>query len=82
MQINEVAHRTLDDAHGLGGCARSLTADARLLGARPELVSTAAPAPITAIEEQHGFDDDGGMNGESFSTAVALPHLVHGKIAV
>jgi acyl carrier protein len=77
----EVA-RVLDEALGLGGRAMRFDAETPLLGAIPELDSTAVAMLIASLEEQ--FDivvQDGEISGETFATLGSLASYVERKRA-
>jgi acyl carrier protein len=75
---------TLDDVRailietlGIADRADSLTADAALLGAVPELDSLAVVEVMTSIEERFGFQiDDDDFSGEIFETVGSLAKFV------
>ena len=62
---------------GIGDRADTLTADAALLGAVPELDSLAVVEVMTSIEERFGFQiDDESFSGEVFETVGNLAQFV------
>ena len=81
MQLNAA---TLDEVRvilietlGIADRADTLTADAALLGAVPELDSLAVVEVMTSIEERFGFQiDDESFSGEVFETVGNLAQFV------
>ena len=62
---------------GIADRADTLTADAALLGAVPELDSLAVVEVMTSIEERFGFQiDDESFSGEVFETVGNLAQFV------
>ena len=62
---------------GIADRADTLTADAALLGAVPELDSLAVVEVMTAIEERFGFQiDEESFSGEVFETVGNLAQFV------
>ena len=62
---------------GIDDRADTLTADAALLGAVPELDSLAVVEVMTSIEERFGFQiDDESFSGEVFETVGNLAQFV------
>ena len=74
--------RILDEVLSLNGRAATMTRDAPLLGAIPELDSMAVVAVITTLEDRFGItvaDDE--LDGSSFATVGALTDFVASKVA-
>jgi acyl carrier protein len=81
LDVQREVLRVLDDVLSLNGRASSLSREAPLLGAIPELDSMAVVAVITTLEDRFGItvaDDE--LDGSSFATVGALSDFVAAKI--
>ena len=81
MNVQQEVLRVLDEVLSLNGRASTLSRDAPLLGAIPELDSMAVVAVITTLEDRFGItvaDDE--LDGSSFATVGALTDFVAEKI--
>jgi acyl carrier protein len=81
MQLNaatlDEVRAILTETLGIADRADTLTADAALLGAVPELDSLAVVEVMTAIEERFGFQiDEESFSGEVFETVGNLAEFV------
>jgi acyl carrier protein len=82
MNTLDRLRRILRDALHLGARAEALPADARLMGALPELDSMAVVTILTMLEDEFGIsiaDDD--MSADVFATLASLRDFVDAKLA-
>lgn len=71
----------LDEVLGLGGRSASFGRDTRLLGAIPELDSTAVVWLLARLEEHFGIVIDDDTDGLTFATGGNLADFVGAKLA-
>ena len=81
MYLDDVK-QILTDVLNLGPAGRALDANARLLGAIPELDSMAVVNLITALEEHFGIAvEDDEISADTFETLGTLAAFVARKLA-
>jgi len=82
MNTQETVKNLLSRTLQLGPRADGLTPGSALLGALPELDSTAVVSLLTAMEEHFGFViDDDEISADTFATLGALAAFIDQKLA-
>ncbi len=78
----ETVRALLAQTLGAGTRVAALDADARLLGALPELDSMSIVHLLAAIEAHYGFSvDDDELDADAFATLGALAAFIEAKLA-